>query len=241
MAEGQKVRWWQESDEQSQVSQRAAERVTPAPAPLVPITAPPVSIVAPPAAVTQEMEIDYHDTWEDLEAEAVRRAQQAKVEDTESISFFMEKSTALVRHRRDGRIMGWTFGTLILLMLLIPLTLFLADPGHHHSLPPFGAIGGFAGVFSMFYQRRKWLEDKENPTLRLSPQGLFINTAMQPGVTLPWHEIEEIQAKGKPKKRYLEIRATKRRKFVIEERDLPITADAAASRIAVFETGRLAA
>ncbi len=240
MAEGQSVRWWQESEEQSQVSQRAGERVGPAPAPLVPV--PLVAALPAEVALSTAVTLDeeYQDTWEDLEAEAVRRAQQAKVEDAESISFFTEKTAALVRHRRDGRIMGWTFGTLILLVFLVPLIFLLTDH-HHHSPPPFGMIGGFAGVFSMFYRRRKWLEDNENPTLRLSPQGLFINTAMQTNTTLPWNEIEEITAKGKPKKRHLEIRASKKRKFVIEERDLPIAADALAARIAVYETGRLAA
>lgn len=240
MAEGQKLRWWQQDgEEQSQASQQATERVLPEAAPLLPVNVPAPSVVAPSAAVSAEE--DYHDTWEDLEVEAVRRAEQTKVENTESLSFYMDKSTALVRHRREGRTMAWCFGSLVLLLMLIPLIFFLTDPHHHHSPPPFGVIGAFAGVFSMFYQRRKWLEENEKPTLRLSPQGLFIHTAMQNDVMLPWNEIEEIAAKGKPKKRHLEIRASKRRKFVIEERDLPITADAAASRIAVFETGRLTA
>ncbi|MES2464263.1 MAG: hypothetical protein V4671_27190 [Armatimonadota bacterium] len=232
MAEGQQLRWWQEQDEQSQVSHRASERVTVVPAPLLPsaVTAP----VAEPVTLTEE----FHDTWEDLEAEAVRRAEQAKIQQTESVSFFMDKSAALVKHRREGRTMAWIFGSVILMIILLPLSIFFMDSHHHYSPPPLGAICGFAGVFSIFCRRRKWLEENEKPTVRLSPQGIDIHTAMQPDISLLWKEITEVTPKGSRKKRALHIRASKRRRFVIEERDLPLTVDALAARIAVYETAR---
>lgn len=236
MAVGQQVRWWQNEEEQSQVlqSERAAERVTPASVPLLPETA--VTTAAEPI-LTLDAE-EYHDTWDDLEAEAVRRAEQAKIEETEVLSFFIDKSTALVQHRRAARSMAWGFGSLMLLMVLIPLVVLFLSPHHTHFPPLFGFIGSFIGVFSLYRRRLKWLEENEKPTLRLAPQQLYINTPLYPDISLPWNEIVEIMPKGPGKRRYLEIRASKRRRFVIEGRDLPISADALATRIAIFETGR---
>jgi hypothetical protein len=236
MPEGQRLRWWQEEESNQIVSQRASERIALDAVPLPTVTAkPPGAVAAEPVTLTEE----YQDTWEDLEAEAVRRVQQAKQEEAESVSFFLEKSSALVKHRRQGRIMGWSLGSIMLLLIAIPLVIFLTSSHHHHIPPNFGFIGGFAGAWSMYYRRRKWLEEKEKPTIRLSNQGLSLHTPLYADVTLPWNEIVEIKPKGNKKRRYLEIRASKRRRFVIEGRDLPIPADTLATRIAVYETGRI--
>jgi hypothetical protein len=232
VAEGQRLRWWQEQEEQSGESQRASERVSVAAGSLLPEPG------TTPAAETVSLAEEYSDTWEDLEAEALRRAEQAKLEEAESISFVLDKSTALAHHRRSGKYLAGGFGSLILLVVALYLTLYITHPHGHHSPPPFGMIGCFATFFSIYYRRLKWLESTDKPTVRLAPQGIFIDSSTHPDTALPWNEVVEVKAKGPRNRRYLEIRASKRRRFVIAEQDLPVSAEALATRIAIYETGR---
>jgi hypothetical protein len=202
--------------------------VTVAAAPLLPKTS------AAPVAQTVSLAEEYSDTWEDLETEAVRRAEQAKLEEAQCISFYLDKTAAIVRHRREIRPLWWMLGIMMTICVLLPVILHLVRPDQGHSFPNLGSFSIVIILFSQYHQRRQWLQNQERPTVRVAPQGLFIDTPTYKDVSLSWDEIAEI----KPRKRYLEIRASKRRRFRIEERDLPISAEALAARIAIYETGR---
>jgi hypothetical protein len=229
VAEGQRLRWWQE-EEQNQPFRRVLECESLAAVPLLPESnAAPVAETE--AAASAE---EYSDTWEDLEAEALRRAEQAKQEEAESVSFYLDKTASLVRHRRETKPLWWLLGIMVLGCLVVPLILQFISPNHHHSSPNIGSLSVLMIIFSQYCRRQQWLQSHEKPTVRIAPQGLFIDTPMYKDVSLPWEEIVEI----KPRKRRLDIRATKRRRFIIEERDLPVSAEVLATRIAVYETGR---
>lgn len=233
MLEGQRLRWWQDQEEQNRPFQKVSERGSLAASPLL------SESPAPPVAETVALAEEYSDTWEDLEAEALRRAEQAKQEEAESVSFYLDKTSALPRHRRETTPLWWLLGIMVFGCLMVPLILQFASPNHHHSSPNIGSLSVLLILFSQYQRRQQWLQNNAKPTVRLAPQGLFLDTPMYRDVSLPWEEIVEIKTRaGCRKKRCLEIRASKRRRFLIEERDLPITAEALASRIAVYETGR---
>ncbi len=237
MAEGQRLRWWQEPEEQNQILQGASHRAVLEAPLLTPETATTATTATEPVILLDK----YADTWEDLEAEAVRRAEQAKREEAESVSFYLDKSAALVRHRREILPLWWLAGILITICVIIPLFLHFLSPDQHHSFPNIGTFAGFGVIFSSHIRRRQWLQNYEKPSVRLSPQGLSVHTSLYSDIFLPWNDITEIKPKGSGKRRCLEIRASKRRRYMISEQDLPISAEALATRIAVYETGRFKA
>jgi hypothetical protein len=228
--EGQRLRWWQDQEEHSQPFQRVSERGYAA------VSSSLSESTAAPVAETEAVSLaeEYSDTWEDLEAEAARRAEQAKREEAESVSFYLDKTSALPRHRRETRPLWWLMGIMVFGCLMVPLILQLASPGQHHSSPNIGGLSVLVILFVQYQRRQQWLQNQEKPTVRIAPQGLFIDTPMYKDVSLSWDEITEV----KPRKRVLDIRASKRRRFIIEERDLPVSAEVLAARIAVYETGR---
>ena len=238
MAEGQRLRWWQEQEEHNQTFQSASHRAVLAAPLLTPETAATTATTATEPLILLD---EYADTWKDLEAEAVRRAEQVKLEEAESVSFYLDKSAALVRHRREILPLWWLAGILITVCVIIPLVLHFLEPNQHHSFPNIGTFAGFGVIFSLHIRRRHWLQNHEKPSVRLRPQGLSIHTSLYSDIFLPWNNITEIKPKGSGKRRCLEIRALKRRRYVISEQDLPISAEALAARIAVYETGRFKA
>lgn len=232
MAEVQKLRWWQEPEEQSQKSQEASERLSAAASPLLSAVAP--SPVAEEVMLAEEQ----HDTWAELEAEAVRRAEQAKKEETESVSFHLNRTAVLADHRRQARLL-WVFGSLLLaIFVFLPLGILLFSPHHHHHFPSFGAMGGLFAIFSTYARRREWLKNNDKPALRLAPEGIYLASFQYPNAFMPWNDITSITPKRSFKQRYLEFRVGKRFRYNLEERYLPLSVDALAARIAAYETGQ---
>ena len=217
MAEGQQFRWWQEG-EQNQASQKQID------APLLP---------ADSAIVTEED----HDTWAELEAEALRHSQQAATEEAQSVSFHLNKTTALARQRTACMVA--LVGTLIYIVPLLYLAVSylygkMYEPHLVHVRPPM-SFPFMLLVMVPLLQKAKWLKDKETPVLRLSPQGMHIDSLRHRNHFLAWDEITAIKPRRLFGHRYLEISCTKRRRYILEERDLPITIDALACRIDVYK------
>ncbi len=96
MAEGQRLRWWQDDEERTNAAREASKRVAITPTPLLPETA------AMPAAMAEHSE-PQTDTWAELEAEAARRVAQASIDETKSLSFYTDKAALLTRYRRLRR------------------------------------------------------------------------------------------------------------------------------------------
>ncbi|MBC8104201.1 MAG: hypothetical protein H7Z41_16625 [Cytophagales bacterium] len=233
MAEEQRLRWWQE--EREDASQQAAEQIKRLSAP--PPEALPAPLVGDQEQVTPGAEL--HDTWADLETEAVRRVELAKTEASETLSLCLDKTAALARHRKEERLGWWLGGMAVLLLILLPLLARLLLPGHTYHGPNIGSFAGLFVILIQGIQRGKWLRSLAGPVVRLTPTGIHLNTANHPDVSLPWNEIVEVTPRRFFKQRWLEIRGTKRRRYTVQAQDLPISVDALIARIAVYETGRL--
>ncbi len=221
MTEGQRLRWWQEGEQE-----QAPQKLTAAP--LLP---------ADPVTVREEEHDHDRDTWAELEAEALRRSQQSVAEEAESVSFHLKKTTALARQRTAS------MAVLCLSLLYILPLLYLSasylygrtyEPHLAHVRPPI-SFPFMLLIMVPLLQKIKWLKEKETPVLRLTPQGMHIDSLRHRNHFLSWEEIATIRQKRLFHHQYLEISATRRRRYVLEERDLPITIEALACRIDVYK------
>ncbi len=131
MADGQRMRWWQDEDRQTQAAQTAAERVAATPRHL------PETVDAP--ALMAEPAESGSDTWAELEAEALRRATQSEFEEAQPVSVVVNKTTV----RADGYRRAKLFRTLALFQafvflglagLLLYIGLFLHKPDYFRFL-----------------------------------------------------------------------------------------------------------
>ncbi len=212
MTDGQRLRWWQEkTEDQAQVLKRVSLAADLLPA-------------AEPVAASEESQ----DTWAELEAEARRRSQQAVTGKTESVSFSLNRTSVLARHR----VLCGIFFVLVVAQLAL-----LAVMAAYHLRLATNVIQTMGTAFCLLslLQKGKWLREKETPLLRLSPQGMHIDSLRHRNCFLAWDEITAINPKQLFRHRYLEVSGTNRRRYILEERDLTITMDALACRIDVYK------
>lgn len=250
MADGQRLRWWQNEEEQTLTAREASERVAVAPSPLL------LEEVASysDTAVHSETETD---TWTELEAEALRRS-QGKTEESESVSFYTDKNAMLDRYRRYRRVTSpFLIGLMLMNFLLAAFMAYQISSlsqmyrlaGEHISLPflvlltpLISVIGGFAMTprFVFWHADRsiEWQQNSVEPAVRLSPQGIHLCTPIYRNVFVSWSDIVSVRLKSSGKLRYVEVRADKKRRFAISTLHLPVTAEVLASRIADYRATR---
>ncbi len=243
MAEGQRLRWWQEEG-QDQAAQGAMNRVAVTPAPLL------TEARASPAAEQVTLAEDEQDTWAELEAEALRRSQQVKTEEGEEVSFYLDQAVARVRHRRELRNWALFFLACMAFSFASRISEHQVQMGHIHIEYGFIGVVSHAVVFlpficGHFFLRRRWLRNISKPVVRLSPLGIHLRlipfTAgpfFRSNVLIPWGDVSGIRPKSFFASRYLEIYSRKAGKVNVFEHDLPISAKDLAARIADYKAAR---
>ena len=230
MAEGQKLRWWQDEEGQNQAAQKAIERVTIAP-PLLLETA------LSHNAMTEYSESE-NDTWAELEVEAARRVVQAKTNESQSVSFFLNKPVLLAHRRHEFKffralylIQAITF--LGLVGVLTYMALYLHKPDYFHFV--FCLVGSLFGFWKWKSPPKpdQWLLAKETPYIRLESKGIFVDSLPYRSVFLPWDAVTKVKTGRLFNLRYLKIKTAKR-SYTFEECYLTTPVESIAAQITAY-------
>ncbi|MES2464264.1 MAG: hypothetical protein V4671_27195 [Armatimonadota bacterium] len=234
MAEGRKLRWWQDV-EQNQAAHSAVERVTLAAKPLV--------------SEASSSSVAEQDTWAELEAEAVRRAAQVKSEVTDSVSFYLDKAVARVRHRREIRnftLAGIAMFTFSFLLKIIYAEGLLDSIQYEFALIEafFQVLTSIPALLLHFMFRRRWLRNIDKPVVLLSSLGIHLRVlypAVHPfrqDVFVSWDDIVDVVPTRIFNYRHLTLRSRKLGRINLPETDLPLPAEALAIRISDYKAAR---
>lgn len=245
MADGQKLRWWQDEEGQNQAAQKAIERVAVAPKPLLP--------EAPLTIADEET-----DTWAEIEAEATRRAAQVKTEAAESVSFYTDKAAVFAhgrQHRRFTTLVSIIQAALTLMLVwgeLLNWQHYQHMASHFHfQIPAYMWRGHIISLITVILcpllvsplhlyigRRFKRLQESTEPTVRLCPQGIHLCTLNYKNVLLPWNEITVVKRKSAGQYFRLELRNTKGRRFNIPVLHLGTSVEALAEQIEDYKMAR---
>jgi len=171
MAESQRLRWWQEDQQQTPQASLAIDR------PLLP-----TSTTAPEAAT-------YQDIGEELEAEARTRALAEQRLAEHALDFYTDKTRSLPLLKRGF----WQASRLQILIALAGTLLTIFQP---LKVNPFigVALGNLLGVIAqIILYRRAWnhVRNATEPILTVYPEGIRIRDDVKDTGVIHWSEITD--------------------------------------------------